>query len=72
MCLLKCVNSEVQIRMIALYAAVSSKTLTDLLEEKIKEGVAIFAFRYVLFFSFFYRRCGSVKVVCLELQHGTE
>ena len=41
-------------RMIALYAAVPSKTLADLSEKKeIKEGVAIGAFRSILFLLFF-------------------
>ena len=51
--------------MIALYAAVPSKTLADLSEKKeIKEGVAISALRSILFllFLFCYRRFGSVKV----------
>ena len=56
--------------MIALYAAVPSKTLADLSEKRneIREGVAIGAFRSVLLLLLFYfaigsyRRCGSVKV----------
>ena len=61
--------------MIALYAAVPSKTLADLSEKRNHwEGFAIGVFRSILFlfcfffclfcffFSFCYRRCGSVKV----------
>ena len=54
--------------MIALYAAVPSKTLADL-SEKRNQGRCCdwcislhFVFTFLSFFSFCYRRCGSVKV----------
>ena len=57
-----------KIRMIALYIAMPSKTLADLSVKRteIREGVAIGAFRSILFLLFFvsfcYRRCVGVKI----------
>ena len=67
LCLSKGVNSELQIRMIALYAAVKSKALADFSEKKKSRNVnwcilIHFVLFCLFFFSFCCRRCGSLKV----------